>query len=216
MISLTTALNEINLSRKKQSLYNFVFKGTNPTLSAIFLEDSIAIFGVILALIGQILSHIFNTSTPDAFIGLVIGIILGVVAIFLGYINAKFLIGKSVSPDLEQEIKEYLESLPLVEKFYDLKTEILKPNAIAVMAEIEINGSALFIDNDYIESQLNRDCEEIQELMMDDVDDTRRLKRILIKIYDRSNRIFGRQIDEIQAKVKKEFPDIVLITLEIK
>lgn len=213
--SLYAVIKEINQHRKHYGFMEFVFKGSNPTLSAIFLEDFIAVFGVCLALMGQILSSIFKSTAPDSIVGLVIGIILGIVALFLGYVNAQLLIGKSAGIDKEQDLKDYLESFPLIEKVCDLKTEVLKPNAIAVIAEVEINGSGLF-QNHRVEQQLDKDCEEIYKLMLDNVDDKDNLKRILVKTYSRSNRLFGNAIDKIQHQVKIKFPDVVLITLEIK
>jgi solute carrier family 30 (zinc transporter), member 9 len=213
--SLYAVIKEINLNKKDFSFLEYVFKGSNPTLSAIFLEDSIAVFGVLLALLGQSLAQIYQSTMPDAIFGLVIGILLGFIALFLSYVNAQLLIGKSAGIDKEEEIKDFLESLPIIEKVCDLKTEVLKPNAIAVIVEVEINGSAMFSDK-RVEDQLGRDSNEIFDLMLDDVDNIKGLKRILVKIQSRANRTYGKKIDEIQALVKKEFPEVVMINLEIK
>lgn len=213
--SLHVVIKEINKNKKDLSFMEYVFKGSNPTLSAIFLEDSIAVFGVFLALLGQFSILIFKNSILDAVFGMIIGLMLGFMAIFLGYVNAQLLIGKSAGSEKETEIKKFLEALPLIDSVHDLRTEILKPNCIAVIAEVEFNGSALF-NSEQVEKQLDKDTTEIQNLMIDNVDDRDKLKRILVKMYSRTNRLFGKRIDEIQAQVKKEFPDVVLITLEMK
>lgn len=213
--SLYVVVKEIKLHKKSHSFLEYVFKGSNPTLSAIFLEDTIAVSGVVLAIIGQVLSQYFQSTIADSIFGLVIGIILGLIALFLGYVNAQLLIGKSAGIDKEQDLRDFLESFPLVEKVCDLKTEVLKPNAIAAIAEVEINGSGLF-DDERVQKQLDKDCEEIHKLMLDNVDDKDKLKRILVKIYSRSNRFFGNAIDDLQNEVKKEFPDVKLINFEIK
>ena len=127
--------------------------------------------------------------------------------------NAKFLIGQSVDSKKEAEIKEYLQSFEIIDKVFNLKTEVLKPGAVLVSAEIELHGTAIFND-EMIEKQLNRDVEELIELSQEK--DFGGIRRILVKTYDRSNRIYGKKIDEIQIRIKKKFPEIVSLTLEIR
>ena len=212
--SLLVVIKEIN-EQKDDSFLKYVFKGPNPTLSAIFLEDFIAVLGVVLALIGQILAQIYQSTMPDSFFGMLIGLFLGVVALFLSYVNAQHLIGKSYEVDTESEIKEFLESFPLIQQVNKLKTKVLKPNVIAITAEVKMNGSGLF-HNDRFEQQLERDCEVIQELMLDNVDDKERLKREIIDIYERSYRMAGSEIDKIQNAVKQKFPEVAEVLFEIE
>lgn len=214
--SLKIVIAEINKIRGNQAFMKFVFRGSNPTLSAVFLEDLIAVIGVSLALCGQAAAQVLKSTYPDSVVGLVIGIILGFVALFLGIINAQLLIGRSIDVEDEEKIISFIESFPLIEKVYNFKSEILKPGAISIMVEVEIEGSGLLSDNEHNEGQLDRDAQAIHELMLDNVDEIAGLKRILMKIYGRSNRMFGKEIDRIEKAVKTEFPEIVSINFEIK
>lgn len=211
--SLFVVVKEIRQKKGDLSFLEYVKQGENPTLAAVLLEDSIAVGGVVLALIAQIVTQITSDPTIDAVIGVIIGCILGFIAFFLAITNAKLLVGQSVSSDKEAEIKEFLLSFEIVEKVYNLKTKMLKPGAVLVNAEIEIHGSSIFND-EKIEKQLNRDIEEIIEFSKED--NTVEIRKILVKTYDRSNRIYGDKIDKIQSKIKKKFPEIVSLTLEIR
>jgi zinc transporter 9 len=81
---------------------------SNTTVLAVLLEDAVALLGILLTLLVAGASFAFGP-TPgfDAIIAIVVGIVLGAMAIFLAAINRRLLIDAS-DPALEQAAKSFL------------------------------------------------------------------------------------------------------------
>lgn len=71
-----------------------VFRGIEPGINVVLMEDSAAVFGSVTAsgLLG--LSYLCNSFIPDSIGSIAIGILLGVVAMFLIVTNSAALVGR--------------------------------------------------------------------------------------------------------------------------
>jgi zinc transporter 9 len=196
------ALRSVNESRGEMGFWEFVRQGDDPTGVAVLLEDSIAVLGVFTAFVGISLSRHLQSPIPDAIASIAIGCLLGVMAIILAVANARILMGASVGQDREQEIREYLESLPAIERVTSLKTAVMAPGNVRLAAEIEFHGST-FIDRYMIE----RDADRIRE----GEDPT----PVLFETAERMVRVMGREINRLEAQIRQEFPEISYIDLEV-
>jgi zinc transporter 9 len=200
--TLFVALRSVNEARGETGFWEFVRRGDDPTGVAVLLEDSIAVLGVAVAFTGITLSRHLQSPIPDAVASIVIGGLLGVMAVTLALANARILMGASAGQDREQEIREYLEALPAIERVTSLKTAVLAPGNVRLAAEIEFHGST-FIDRHMIE----RDAERIR-----DGDDP---TPVLFETAERMVRVMGREINRLEAQIRQEFPEITYIDLEV-
>lgn len=196
------AIRSVNEARAEIPFFEFVRFGDDPTGVAVLLEDGIAVLGVVIAFVGIALSRHYNSPYPDAIASTIIGCLLGVMAVVLALANGRILMGASMSGEREQEIREYLESLPAIERVTSLKTAVMSPGAVRLAAEIEFHGST-FIDRHMIE----RDAERIRE----GEDPT----PVLFDTAERMVRVMGREINRLEAQIRQQFPEITYIDLEV-
>ena len=82
--SWTVALRELLANRGEKSIWNAIHTSKDPTLFTVLLEDSAALLGLIVALAGIYLGHRLGNPYLDGSASIVIGVILAVVAVFLG------------------------------------------------------------------------------------------------------------------------------------
>jgi solute carrier family 30 (zinc transporter), member 9 len=200
--TLWIAYNAVEELRGERTLSEYIRHGDDPTTVGVLLEDTIAVLGVIFALIGLGLSHLTGSHVPDAIASILIGCLLGVMAVTLAVANGRILMGVSAGGDLETEIREFVEMDETVERVTSLKTAVLAPGRLRLSLEVEFHGGIL-IDREIIE----RDAERIRE-----GEDP---AYILFETSERMVRLVGRTINQLEAKIHKEFPEVVLIDLEV-
>lgn len=196
------ALKAVNKKRDSMPFLTYLKEGDDPTAVAILFEDGVAVLGVILALIGVGLSNYLNSSWPDAVASIFIGLLLGVMALSLSYANGRLLIGVSTTAQEEEKIRDFIEHYPHVEKVANLHTYILGPNLLRLSAEVEFHGTALIDKN-----QIKKDVELIRQ----GEDPT----PILVDTAERMVRVVGKEINQLEKSLKKEFPALVAIDLEV-
>jgi len=199
---LLIAYKKIKKKQGRRSLKNIILSGDDPTIVAVLLEDSIAVLGVITALAGLWLSHLYQSPVPDAIASIVIGILLGIMAVLLAFVNGRLLIGMAVSETKENDIRHYIEVYPSVEKVISLKTQILGPNQVKLTAEIEFHGGIMF-DRKQVESDadLIRQGEEPLPILVDTI--------------ERTVRVVGNEINRLERAIREQFPEITSISLEV-
>jgi zinc transporter 9 len=193
----------VNKERGDLSIYEYIRRGDNPTNVAVLLEDGVALLGIILASTGIALSLYLNNAIPDAITSIVIGCLMGVLALVLAYSNARLLIGVSAPPENVEKIKVFMESLHYVEKITSIKTEVMGPGQVHLVAEIEFHGG-FFIDRE----QLVKEANLIRSGNEDPLP-------ILVSTAERTVRIVGQVINQLEKELYIEFPELKLIELEV-
>lgn len=136
--SLWIAIKEIReLNVERQPIYRFLKESRHSEILIIFTEDFCAVIGLMIALIGTVLTMITGNAFFDAFSGLLIGLLLMVSAIFLAREFYSLLIGESVTKRDLAVIKQAFER-PDVDRLIDVKTVHLGPAEILIAAKVDI------------------------------------------------------------------------------
>ncbi len=200
--TLWIAIDAVKELKGDRTFGHYIRFGDDPTTVGVLLEDGIAVIGVTFAIIGIVVSHLTGSHVPDAIASILIGFLLGIMAVTLAMANGRILMGASAGIDLETEIREFVESDEKVERVTSIKTSVLAPGRLRLSLEVEFHGGIL-IDRDVI----NRDAEKIR-----DGEDP---AYILFETSERMVRLVGRTINQLEAKIHKEFPEVVLIDLEV-
>jgi divalent metal cation (Fe/Co/Zn/Cd) transporter len=113
----------------------------SPENAVVILEDSAAEIGLTAALLGILATAITGDARYDAVGTMVIGLVLGFVAIVLAGEMRSLLIGESADSDDLRAIRSVLASFPEVERVVDLRTMHMGPDDILVAARVEIDAS---------------------------------------------------------------------------
>ncbi len=200
--TLYVAVGSVNQARGEKSFWEFIRLGDDPTGVAVLLEDAIAVIGVTTAFIGLWISKQTGSPLPDAICSIIIGCLLGVMAVMLAIANGRILMGVSAGVDEETEIREFLEAYPTVERVVSLKTAVMAPGSMRLALEIEFHGGILIN-----RQQIERDAERIR----DGEDPT----YILFETAERMVRTVGREINRLESDLIKQFPQIQVIDLEV-
>lgn len=174
---------------------------------AVFLEDAVAVFGIIVASISIGLSYYTGNPAWDAMGSMFIAVLLVGVAVTLIIKNRSYLIGRAMPRELQEEVIEFLTADPAIEKVIDFKSLMLGLGKYRIKCEVEFNGSAIFQEA-YQRTSLRDQYEEVK-------DDFEEFKRFCVDYADRIPRLMGKKIDEIEAKLRKRFPVIWHIDIEI-
>ena len=199
---LWIALKGVNQQRGETGLMEFLRESDDPTAVAVLFEDAIAVLGVVLALVGIVVSNLFHTALPDAIASILIGVLLGVMAVMLAVVNGRLLLGRAADHELEEEIRELIAAHPSVEAVERLSTRVVGPSMLRLTCEIELHGSAL-IDRE----QLQREVREIQG--------GGDPAPILVDASKRMVRRVGTEINELEKAIRERYPQVVVIDLEV-
>jgi divalent metal cation (Fe/Co/Zn/Cd) transporter len=109
----------------------------DPTTFTVLLEDSTALLGLVVAFLGVWLGEVLNIPYFDGGASIVIGLLLGFVALFLGYESKSLLIGEAVDKETWLGIKQIAEDEPDVVRAIKILTIYLGPDEVAATLELE-------------------------------------------------------------------------------
>lgn len=200
------AFKELKANNQKRK-WKSIFKYGDPTTIAVLLEDAVAVFGVSIAFFSILLSKITGNYIWDSIGSIIIGLLLGAMAIILININRGFLMRKSIPEEIQDQVVSILENDPAIEKVLDFKSVVIDVGKFHIKCEVEINGSAL-MRKMYRENALKSEFEEIKN-------DYNEFLRFCVDYADRVPRMIGTRIDDVEKKIKDEIPEVRHIDIEV-
>lgn len=136
--SLRTAVHESNPLRGDAPWSRFVRGAKAPELPVVLLEDTGALVGLVLALVGVSAATVTGDARWDGIGSLAIGALLVVIAVFLALEMNSLLIGESATAEHVAAIRDALERGADVERVIHLKTLHLGPDELMVAAKVAV------------------------------------------------------------------------------
>ncbi|GAB2653321.1 cation diffusion facilitator family transporter [Kribbella swartbergensis] len=137
-LSFRTAIVEANKVRGPVGWGKFIRNARSPELPVILLEDFAALTGLILALIGVVLTLATGNGVWDGAGSMAIGALLVCVAIFLAIEMKSLLLGESATRESQQKIVAAIENTPGVQRLIHIKTLHLGPEEVLVAAKLGV------------------------------------------------------------------------------
>ncbi|HUQ02114.1 MAG TPA: cation diffusion facilitator family transporter [Kofleriaceae bacterium] len=133
----------VTLSRQRGELgfWRYVRERADPAAVAILLEDGVAVLGVMMAGAGITLAQVTGNARWDATASIVVGVLLGGVAIHLVITNRKLLLGHAVPAGTEELFTEICVERIMVRAVRDVKTRQLTPETYQFKAELVLDES---------------------------------------------------------------------------
>jgi cation diffusion facilitator family transporter len=139
--SFRTAVREARPMKGGASWPGFIRRSRSPELPVVILEDSGALIGLVFALLAVVLSVLTENGVWDGIGSIVIGVLLGAIAIVLSIEMKSLLIGESATEEDELAIQTAIESAASVRRLISLRTEHIGPEEILVAAKVEFDPS---------------------------------------------------------------------------
>ena len=139
--SLRIAFKEIaELNTDKLPIFKFLHESRHSEILVIFAEDLCAIIGLLLALLGTVLTMFTSNPLFDAIRGLLIGFLLMAAAIFLTREFYSLIVGERVTDSDLSKILSAFER-PEIKQVINIRTTHLGPTEILIAAKIDIISS---------------------------------------------------------------------------
>lgn len=143
-MSMRACLQEVKKARGERSLWQWFRESRQAELVVIFGEDLAALAGLALALLAVVLSVVTGDPIYDALGTIAIGLLLVIVAVFVAVEVKALLIGQSMDPEREQELRAFIDARPEVGRVLSLITLQLGNDVmLSVQAEMQENQSAV-------------------------------------------------------------------------
>ncbi|KAL5554554.1 hypothetical protein UlMin_041955 [Ulmus minor] len=119
---------------------DYVWRGHDPTAVAVMTEDGAAVTGLAIAAASLVAVNTTGNAIYDPIGSIIVGNLLGMVAIFLIQRNRHALIGRAMDDNDMQKVLCFLKNDPVVDAVYDCKSEVIGPGFFRFKAEIDFNG----------------------------------------------------------------------------
>ncbi|HXF03063.1 MAG TPA: cation diffusion facilitator family transporter [Arthrobacter sp.] len=126
--------------RYRRHTLEHVVVSSNPTLRAVFAEDFAALIGIAIAASGIALHQITGSPVPDAIGSILVGLLLGAIAVVLIDRNRKFLVGEPATGEARTAVVNLLLQNPDVDRVTYLHMEFVGPSRLYVVAAVDMAG----------------------------------------------------------------------------
>lgn len=151
------AWREFNKHRGGKGYFRAVREGKDPTMFVVLFEDSAAMLGLFVAFVGILLTDLTGIHYFDGGASIVIGLILGITAVWLAYETKGLLIGESADPQIVEKLRSIAIAYAEVESINEVLTMHLGPNDILVNISVDFVDSVLAGRVEEVVASINRD-----------------------------------------------------------
>lgn len=124
--------------RRDVATLEHVARSSNPTLRAVFAEDAAALIGLVIAFFGVGLHQLTGSPVYDAIGSLLVGVLLGIVAVVLIARNRAFLLGEAVDDALRDAVRDEILESPEIERVGFLHMEFIGPGTVLLVASVDL------------------------------------------------------------------------------
>ena len=167
---LYKAVKELRSKSKTDttSVFKLLKESTDGPLIAIVVEDFAATLGLGIALVGSILANVTSNPVYDAASSILIGILLMVSGLFLGYEMKHLITGETVNTKTKDKIYNTIEQNDMIKNIESLKIISIGANKYLVLCTLDYLDTAQDSDvvnvNLELKNKIFRDFEEITEI----------------------------------------------------
>jgi cation diffusion facilitator family transporter len=145
-------------ARRALSMRQLIDESADPTILTVYVEDTIDVLGAALALIALVLHRVTGSALPDALATLVIGLMLGYVAIRLSSRNRALLSNQGVPERYSERLRSRLRGAEGIRDVISLEAIYLGPAEVLVTADVEVEpgqaGDALVAAIERVREQI--------------------------------------------------------------
>ena len=167
---LYKAVRELRSKSKTDttSVFKLLKESTDGPLIAIVVEDFAATLGLGIALIGSILANVTSNPVYDAASSILIGILLMVSGLFLGYEMKHLITGETVNTKTKDKIYNIIEQNDMIKNIESLKIISIGANKYLILCTLDYLDTAQDSDvvnvNSELKNKIFGDFEEITEI----------------------------------------------------
>jgi cation diffusion facilitator family transporter len=157
-------------ARRGVSVRQLLRESPDPTVVTVYLEDSIDVLGAALALVALVLHRVTGSAVPDAIATLLIGLMLGFVALRLTGRNRRLLTNQAVPERYVDDLRRRLTDMPGIAGVPRMLAIYLGPGEVLVTAEVTVedgqDGAGVVAALDDARHAIGRDVPAVAQLFL--------------------------------------------------
>lgn len=146
---LVKAVKKLRKNRQTKSILKLLKQSNDGPLIAIVVEDFAATLGLIFALIGTLLTYFTGNSFYDAATAILIGILLMISGIFLGYEMKHLITGETVDFNVTNILESEINKFEQVNKIF--KSNLVSVGADKYLAIVHVDYLDSLTDSDIVD-----------------------------------------------------------------
>lgn len=160
---LKKAITELKKGQdNKKGVFGLLKESTDGPLIAIVVEDFAATLGLVIALVGTILSSLTQNSIYDSISAISIGVLLMVSGLFLGYEMKHLITGESISQEKLKLIENIINKNKNITKMTNLKILPIGSKQYLALVKLDYKDSLGDIDIVEINTALKNEIVETE------------------------------------------------------
>lgn len=140
--SWSVALKEFRQAKGGLGWWQAVRQSKDPSVYTVLFEDSAALLGLVVALVGILAAQRFEIPELDGVASIGIALLLAATAVFLAREAKGLLMGEAAAPAVEDAIQALAEADPAVHCVNGVVTSHLGPDQVIAMLSIEFTDAA--------------------------------------------------------------------------
>lgn len=205
---LVTAIRALDGQRNGVPWSQFLRTTEDTTTLAVLFEDGAAALGVVLAAAGILLADVLHLPWLDAVAAILIGLLLGGIAIFLGATNRTLLLDRAIGADAQARVLAAMRKVAQgsLSKISAIRTRIVGQDLFSFNADVEFDGKAI---SDRIVARMDLEAAYAK------LDSPQALDALL----DEHARVvveeLGHEVDRIEAQIREQVPGAKFIQIEV-
>jgi len=125
------------VTKGRRGILQAIHESKDPSTFLVFLEDSAALTGLVIAALGIFFGRLLNNPFADGLASVLIGLLLGMISVFLARESKGLLIGEGVDDKTLKQIRKLVEADPDVEHVHHLLTMHFGPNEVLLTLEVK-------------------------------------------------------------------------------
>jgi cation diffusion facilitator family transporter len=133
-------VSRVALNKRRKpgaSLWQTMRASKDASVFTVFIEDSAALIGLVIAAIGIALGHYFDNPYFDPAASVLIGLLLVGAAFTLARETGALLVGESIGPDATRKVRDVFERDPAILSVADLQSMQLGPDEVLLTVAVQ-------------------------------------------------------------------------------
>jgi len=155
--AFTIALKEFRKQKGRLGYFQAVKRGKDPAIFVVLFEDSAAMLGLLVALIGVAMTDITGQGWMDGLASVIVGLILAGTAVWLAIETKSLLIGEGADKSTTRGIRALADSKPGVTHVNEVLTLHMGPDFILATISIDFQDDLDTIEMERVITQIDNE-----------------------------------------------------------